>query len=209
MKRIDGVACLVSDRYDRYVEGGIAKRLHQEDLCQALGISPTKKYQNEGGPSPLDVVNLLRRELSPTAADVAILNFVDALIWNWFIGGTDAHAKNYSILILGQEVRFAPLYDVASALPYDDHEKKLRFALKLGGSYSVWIDRNPWTSVAKELKLDIDSVISRAREIGMQITNSYEEVSQRPEVAELASKLPSLLIEKIAERSKRCMSFLK
>ncbi len=209
LERISGVASVVSDRYDRYVADGIVKRIHQEDLCQALGIIPAKKYQNEGGPSPLDIVKLLRRALAPTAAEVAILNFVDALIWNWFIGGTDAHAKNYSILILGQEVRFAPLYDVASALPYDDHEKKLRFAMKLGGSYGVWIDRNPWPSVAKELDLGNDLIVSRAQEIGDRIANSFEEVSRRSEVADLASTLPSRLLEKINERSKRCMTFLK
>ncbi len=113
---------MVSDRYDRYVDGGIIKRIHQEDLCQASGGIPTKKYQNEGGQSPQDIAKLLRRALRPTAAEEAIWHIVEALIWNWFIGGTDAHAKNYSIMVRGQETRFAPLYDVASGLPYSEHE---------------------------------------------------------------------------------------
>ena len=35
-------------------------RVHQEDICQALGIMPTKKYQNEGGPNAAEIVELLR-----------------------------------------------------------------------------------------------------------------------------------------------------
>ena len=47
-----------------------------------------------------------------------VRRFADALAWNWIIGGTDAHAKNYSLLLSGSDVRLAPLYDIASALPY-------------------------------------------------------------------------------------------
>ena len=37
------------------------------------------------------------------------------------IAGTDAHAKNYAILIgAGGQIRLTPLYDVASTLPYPD-----------------------------------------------------------------------------------------
>jgi hypothetical protein len=73
--------------------------------------------------------------MPPAAAGGAVWRFVDALIWNWLIGGTDAHAKNYSLLMAGDQVRLAPLYDIASALPYGMHERKLRFAMKLGGDY--------------------------------------------------------------------------
>jgi len=54
------------------------------------------------------------------------LALIDALAWNWLIAGTDAHAKNYSLLLAGNDVRLAPLYDVASALPYGMHERTLR-----------------------------------------------------------------------------------
>jgi serine/threonine-protein kinase HipA len=35
-------------------------------------------------------------------------------------------------------VRLAPLYDIASALPYGVHERKLRLAMKLGGDDAVF-----------------------------------------------------------------------
>ena len=49
---------IVIERYDRQHKGNDIIRVHQEDICQALGIMPTKKYQNEGGPSAFDIVEL-------------------------------------------------------------------------------------------------------------------------------------------------------
>jgi serine/threonine-protein kinase HipA len=62
----------------------------------------------------------------------AVRRFADALIWKRLIGGTDAHAKNYSILLAADQARLAPLYDIASALPYGRHERKLRLAMRSG-----------------------------------------------------------------------------
>jgi len=135
---------VVVTRYDRISTGRTIRRVHQEDLCQALGIPPSRKYQNEGGPGPTQIVRLLRDAMRPTAAEDAVRRFADALAWNWLIAGTDAHAKNYSLLLAGPEARLAPLYDIASALPYGTHERELRLAMKLGGDYYVYPHRNPW-----------------------------------------------------------------
>ena len=57
--------------------------------------------------------------MPPRIADESILRFVDALAWNWLIAGTDAHAKNYSLLLpVGSGPRLAPLYDVSTVLPW-------------------------------------------------------------------------------------------
>ncbi len=41
---------IVVDRFDRAPKRGSHDRIHQEDICQALGVMPTRKYENEGGP---------------------------------------------------------------------------------------------------------------------------------------------------------------
>ena len=123
IERFGEETAVVVTRYDRIATGGAIRRVHQEDLCQALGIPPTRKYQNEGGPGPVQIVRLLRGAMRPTAAEDAVRRFADALAWNWLIAGTDAHAKNYSLLLAGPEARLAPLYDIASALPYGTHER--------------------------------------------------------------------------------------
>ncbi len=98
---------IVIERYDRQVKGNDILRVHQEDICQALGIMPTKKYQNEGGPGPRDIVELLRTYSTDREDDIS--TFAAALGFNWLIAGTDAHAKNYSLLLGGPNVRLAPI----------------------------------------------------------------------------------------------------
>jgi hypothetical protein len=66
-------------------------RIHQEDLCQALGVHPSRKYQHDGGPGPKAIVELIRNHSSAPNDDV--VTFVDALAFNWLIAGTDAHAS--------------------------------------------------------------------------------------------------------------------
>ncbi|WP_245343949.1 HipA domain-containing protein [Bradyrhizobium japonicum] len=93
------------------------------------------KYQNDGGPSPADVIELLRTYSTDRVADVD--TFVDALGFNWLIAGTDAHAKNYSLLLAGgPHVRLAPLYGIASILPHDDVDLQ-KIKLAIGGDYKL------------------------------------------------------------------------
>ena len=53
---------LVVERYDRLVgdDSGV-ERVHQEDMCQALGVPPRRKYQAEGGPSLKQVAGILTK----------------------------------------------------------------------------------------------------------------------------------------------------
>jgi serine/threonine-protein kinase HipA len=131
---------IVVKRYDRslIVDAPIA-RIHQEDMCQAFGLPPTAKYQNDGGPTPEQIIELLRHNVFPrTATGEDVSRFVDALAFNWIIGGTDAHAKNYSVLLAAGQVRLAPMYDVASTIVYDDlYVPRLRMAMKIGGEYRM------------------------------------------------------------------------
>ena len=106
------------------------EREHQEDFCQALGISPDNKYQIEGGPSLQQCFALLR-ELS-SAPVIDLQRLLDAVIFNFLIGNHDAHGKNFSLLY-GRETRLAPLYDVLSTAYYPELAKKM--AMKIGGEY--------------------------------------------------------------------------
>ena len=160
--RFGDQSAIVVDRYDRYPSGASFGRIHQEDLCQALAVPPTRKYQNEGGPGPTAIADLFRRAMPTRVAEQAVRGFADALIWNWLIGGTDAHAKNYSLLLAKGEARLAPLYDIASALPYGDHEKKLRLAMKIGGDYQLNPYRNRWPDAARDLGLPAGELVARA-----------------------------------------------
>jgi serine/threonine-protein kinase HipA len=195
---------VVVDRYDRRrVDGGVV-RIHQEDLCQALGVAPRRKYQADGGPGPGALSKLLRDTIQPMAAATAAIEaFTDALAWNWIIGGTDAHAKNYSILLAGDQVRFAPLYDVASILPYDGvYEPKLKMAMKLGGEYRLkGHSRTTWPKVAAEVGLDADRTVARVAVLTATASDAFRDAAAHPDVRRLRRPLARRLVDTVANRA--------
>jgi serine/threonine-protein kinase HipA len=206
--RFGAETAVVVTRYDRSFEEETVVRVHQEDVCQTLSFPPARKYQNEGGPAAADVTALLRRSMRPAIAEEAVERFADALIWNWLIGGTDAHAKNYSLLLAGRTVRLAPLYDIASALPYGTHERKLRLAMKIGGSYDVYPRRNTWPAAARELGLDPGALLDRVRELCERAPDAFADAAKASEVVALARALPSALSALVGDRAARCAKLL-
>lgn len=208
VEQFEDESAIVVDRYDRRLADGRLIRIHQEDVCQALGVNPERKYQNRGGPGPRDVAQLLRDVMPVRAANDAVWRFFDALAWNWLIVGTDAHAKNYSLLLAAADARLAPLYDIASALPYDIHERKLRFAMKIGEDYAVLPFRNPWPGAARELGLDPDAVRERLLELAGRALDAFAASASAPEVAALQRPLPQRLVSLVADRVDRCLTIL-
>lgn len=175
VSRFGDVSVIVVKRFDRQPLDGEMVRIHQEDTCQALSVHPARKYQNDGGPGAREIAALLRTNVyQPPGAeaevdDVAendVWRFVDALLFNWLIGGTDAHAKNYSLLIgSGGLVRMAPLYDLASIFAYPDLDRgRAKLAMKVADKYRLEdIRLRHWEKFAFELHLEPDAVIERAR----------------------------------------------
>lgn len=201
-------SAIVVDRYDRRIVEGEFVRVHQEDMCQALGKPPDQKYQNEGGPSARDLATLFRTIMPPRAADDAVSRFLDALIWNWLVAGTDAHAKNYSLLLSGGDVRLAPLYDIASALPYDKHERELKFAMKIGGDYRVYPHRNTWDKAATDLGLNADAVLERVVRLATIAPDAFSDAANDEDVVALDRPLPQRLVDLVADRAQRCLAIL-
>lgn len=206
VREFAGESAIVIDRYDRIGDPTVeVRRVHQEDLCQALGIAPSHKYQNEGGPGPVEITALFGQIMS-TGTPEATSRFIDALIWNWLIGGTDAHAKNYSLLLAGSQVRLAPLYDLASGLPYGDHEKKLRMAMKVGGDYRIYPWRNPWPAAAAELGVEPERMQERVSELATMAPDAFRDAAAAEEVRALGRDLPDRLVALVAERAPRCLA---
>lgn len=132
VRSVLGRQFLLVERYDRLANAqGQRQRLHQEDFCQALGVVPEMKYQNEGGPDLAQCFDLVRRVTRPSAPH--ILRMLDYVIFNALVGNHDAHAKNFSLLYAGKSAVLAPLYDVLSTAVYPDLTPKM--AMKIGGKY--------------------------------------------------------------------------
>jgi len=113
---VAGLPVLAVKRYDRQdaPAGGIPVRVHQEDGCQATGMPPGLKHEEQGGPALRDLADVIRNFGDPR--DVASL--LRRTTFNMAVGNADAHAKNFSVLheLDGPAVRLAPLYDVISTI---------------------------------------------------------------------------------------------
>ena len=132
IKTFDGVECFVTERFDRKVLNGVTTRVHQEDLCQALSITPEKKYQFEGGPGIKKISKLLSSLPNEEDQKPAAEEFYKQLVFNVFARCSDAHAKNYSLVLQGRSVSVAPLYDAASTVLYPLPQES---AMSIGGEY--------------------------------------------------------------------------
>lgn len=191
-------------------------RVHQEDFCQALRVYPTKKYQNDGGPGPKQIIDLLRANASgaqrpkgrsiSAAHDEDVSTFLDALILNWLIGGTDAHAKNYSILIGGGGlVRLAPLYDIVSIYGYPDVDpQKVKLAMRVGDQYRIRdIGLSQWRKLAADVRVDEDALIGRVHAMAAELPDRLADEVRNLRDAGLSHTVVATLANILPKRATR------
>jgi serine/threonine-protein kinase HipA len=154
---------LLVTRYDRSIDAkGIARRLHQEDFCQAVGIPPEHKYAVEGGPTFKTGFALLRSATSRPALEV--LKLLDAAIFNLIVGNADAHGKNYSLLHTSNGITLAPLYDLLCTTAYPELSPKL--AMKIGGVATIeQANAKMWKKFAEDTEIGMALVRRRAGEL--------------------------------------------
>ena len=135
---------LIIERFDRrWTSDGRLLRVPQEDCCQALSVPPTLKYQSDGGPSMVAILDLLKGGDSPAEDQSA---FIKAQILFWLLGATDGHAKNFSVFLgSGGTYQMTPFYDVLTAQPsLDSHQiqrKQMKLAMSVGDSRHYRIDQ--------------------------------------------------------------------
>jgi serine/threonine-protein kinase HipA len=190
---------VVVERFDRRRNGhGDLERVHQEDMCQALGMTPTLKYQRDGGPTPAQIVELIRNAAGPSAeADVE--RFVRALVFNWVIGGTDAHAKNYGMLLQGPNSRLTPLYDVATAVVLDGwnpHKWEMAMKIDRKGKFK-YITRGDWQWCARTLRVPFEFVVEAAHTYAGNIGDALSTAADE-RIRALNPQLVARLIDRVA-----------
>ena len=224
VRAFGGESAVVVTRYDRVRQGNTWVRVHQEDLCQALGLPPGKKDQAHGGPGASAIARLLRAQMPGDVGEDAVVRFIQALAFGWASGGTDADAKNYSLLLSGRQVRLAPLYDLASALPYATTRStgaggsepalgRLALAMRVG-RHSVLrqIDRNDWVSLAAGTGLDPDHVIDLVDGVVTRLPDALRDVvaeeTDRGLLSRRQGSFARTLVRATAKHAARCLSAL-
>jgi serine/threonine-protein kinase HipA len=187
-----GETAVVIARYDRRRDAkGRVVRIHQEDACQALSVYPHRKYEAQGGPTAKAIADLLWEHATRPREDV--LRFAEAIVLNYLLGAPDAHAKNYSVLLAGGQVRLAPLYDVASGLPYDalgaDQEID-RSAMGIGGKklFGTVAGRH-WDRFARECRLEADEVRALVTRLGQDLPDALEAAFVGAPTSDLRNRL--------------------
>lgn len=185
VEEFDDERAVVVERYDRLQARGSGKwmRIHQEDMCQALGVWTGLKYENQGGPSAGAVADLLNQlSTAPDGGDNR--RFAQALIFNWLTCGTDAHARNYSILLSGSDVRLAPLYDLNTHLAYSDGSGN-DLSMSVGGEFrAASITRSDWVAAARTLHVEPDWIHN---EVDRQTSGVMDALSQATAAEDVAS----------------------
>jgi len=192
-------------RYDRIWDcNSKIKRLHQEDFCQALGLSSRNKYQEDGGPSFSDCYHLVQSTSSQAPTDS--LSLLRWHIFNVLAGNSDGHAKNLSLLYFEDgQIRLAPFYDLicTRAIQSTDH----RLALYVGSNRDPGIvTLKHWHDLAGQCDVSSNLVTDLIQEVAAGL---LERISSEREIfEERYGPYPALQrIEKVV--SKQCMRILK
>lgn len=208
--RVEDQTAIAVERYDRERRGSVVHRLHQEDMSQALGVNPALKYASEGAPGIQDVVTLLRDQASNGLEDV--YRFVRAVAFNWAIGGTDAHPRNYSILIGARvNVTLAPLYDLASALLLRTRTKvmELPFAMAVGGRSRLGgITRAAWEEEAKRGRLNAARVLDEIDDVLRRVVEAAPAVAASAVSTGIDEKFAARFAARVGARAEACLKEL-
>ena len=173
----DDQSAYVVERFDReLMPSGFSRRLHVEDLQQALGRDPEGKYLT----SPADAIALLRRHDSELA-----YCFVEQLAINTAIGNADAHAKNYSIM-LENEPCLSPLYDLVPLGAYPQYSQLL--TMPIGSQrHTGNITLKDWNALAVDCDLEPDHVVNIVSDVNQRLSSQLE-----PAFGEFAARHPNL-----------------
>jgi len=137
--------------------------------------------------------------------------FIDALAFNWLIGGTDAHAKNCSLLHGARRlVRLAPLYDLSSFLPYASPDgRRVKLAMRIGSKCRLHdIRKRHWISLAEEVAVDPAPMIARIVRLASAVGDALPEVRQRATDDGLDHPIVGRLLKLIEDRVRACGTLL-
>lgn len=162
----DGTPAIVVERFDRYRDdAGVLRRIHQEDMCQALGVDSTAKYESDGGPGLTTVAGLLWSAVTvPSDAEADVARFAIMVAFNYLSESSDAHAKNYA-LMYGEraEVYLAPMYDAASGAVAARPDGSRRFphaAMSIGAQREfARATGSDWMAAARGAGFHLDSIV--------------------------------------------------
>lgn len=189
------------ERFDRFWHKKIIYRIPQEDMCQALGVSSLNKFERSRGPSIKDFMDIL---LSSISADEDRKDLFKAVIFYDLLHNTDAHAKNFSLMLTKHGYKLTPMYDVLSAHFLRDQDKEyhsnLKSVLSVNGKFQYKeITKYDWYQEAKNCDLNKEVVDEIFNELRSSLNEFKFEDSELDE--KLDHKNLTTILEGLKERA--------
>ncbi|NVH46585.1 type II toxin-antitoxin system HipA family toxin [Photobacterium damselae] len=203
----DNIKALAVERFDRRWTKDRAGllRLPQEDICQVFGMPSSIKYESQGGPGIAQIMELL---MGSSNALEDRYNFMRFQVFQWLIGATDGHAKNFSIYIdKGGSYRLTPFYDILSAYPLLGGKglniRKLKLAMGLkatkGKKYEISkILPRHFLDTAKDVNFNQDTMQEIINEMKDALPKAMLQVS-----ATLPKGFPEHIVSSIFENTQK------
>lgn len=187
-----GHQVILVERYDRRQVAGHWRRVHQEDLNQAAGLAPSFKYEEQGGLGAAGCADLLRHH----AQSDEVTRFVDAVVFNFLVKGTDAHARNYSLLFSDDgRCRLAPLYDLNSGLPYGVDWAQ-HSAMRIGGEDRfARIDLSRWRRFATDVGLDAEQVRQSVLTMAAAVPEAIVQATRDDDISQHAAQVAPTMVD--------------
>jgi len=172
IRNIDGLEFLLVERFDRiinqYCDGNVSdiddytsdcktcknhvqtkclrmKRILQEDFAQSLGVQSRDKYNV----TFKDCLWVLNQTTTPARTK---LEFVKRVVFNYIIGNTDAHSKNFSLSFHApNDISLTPAYDLLCTSVYDCAQ---RIAMKIGkAKFYKNVTEKDWELFAQDIDI--------------------------------------------------------
>ena len=198
-RSIGGIPTLITERYDRVRLVGRWHRIHQEDCCQASGVHPGSKYENEGGPGFAKIMSLLEGTDEPSADRDRLMK---TACLAYLIAATDAHSKNFSLLYSRgadrPSMRLAPLYDVASAWPYPRRipVQKMKLAMQIGRHYRLKeVQPRHFEELAKSCRYPAETLIAVLKDLSERLPDEASALLREVEVRGMTHDVLAKLLD--------------
>ena len=202
----DAIPVVVVQRYDRAPGLAGPVRVHQEDAAQALGRPPDTRAEALQGVSTVHIADLLRSADAPHEDVWAV---VDRLALAWALGLIDGHGKNTSLLLAENQVRLAPLYDIATMLPYTTRGEDIYLAMHVANEPTLaLIGRDHWETHARRLQLPVGDVLQRVARIAAETAAAATEAAADCADHPAAGTLPARFADAAAAWRAHCLDAL-
>jgi len=167
----------IIQRYDRYKDkAGTVHRIHQQDFCQAQGITSEKKYEDKGGPSIKQNYDFIVQNTPSKSRLKNINQFIDWICFNLIIGNNDSHSKNISFLLQESGNELSPMYDLICTAIYPKLKRDFSFRIGDRTEFSK-IGKNQIEMMESELNLKTSTFQKRLQTMSEKIIDHKDIVA--------------------------------